>query len=101
MVVPSSLSFGTLLRLRFDESGPLSANCRLSTGHGKMCGIPTTRKETAKHPVKSDRVDRDRGWRYETILVGLVEMCFVRYIELIARSGDVSAGMHACRRQPE
>jgi len=34
------------------------------------------------------------------MVVGLLEVCFVRYIELIARSGDVSAVTHACKRKP-
>lgn len=42
---------------------PLSLSCRRLTGQDRRCGMPTTKNETAKHPVKSVDVDRDRGWR--------------------------------------
>lgn len=61
-------SLGILLRRRlgwpvkgsgFGES----ASVRGSTGHGRRCGVATTRKDTMRVVVKSDMVDRDRGWR--------------------------------------
>ena len=55
-------------------SSPLSLNCRLSTGQGSMCGIPTTRNETVRHVVKSVEVLRERGWRCGGILAR-VEVC--------------------------
>lgn len=34
-----------------------------------MCGAPTTRKDTVKQVVKSERVERERGCRWATIFV--------------------------------
>ena len=62
----STASASFLFRRRlFFPSGvsTLSANCRLSTGHGSICGRPTTRNETASVVVNSVLVVRDLGWR--------------------------------------
>ena len=39
-----------------------SAKAVCGTGQGRICGRPTTRKETARVVVKSEKVWRDRGW---------------------------------------
>jgi len=63
-----STNFRRLL-LRPSSSGTSpSANARLGTGHGRRCGRPTTRKETASVPVKMDIVARERGWRCDGIV---------------------------------
>lgn len=41
-----------------------SANLTRGAGHGTMCGIPTTRKETRRVVPKREVVRRDRGWRW-------------------------------------
>lgn len=70
-----SLSTAAFLRLRFRGSPvPSSANCRRSTGQGRTCGAPTTRKEIARQDVKSDSVERERGWRWATIFRSFVCM---------------------------
>lgn len=59
---PSVSSLFFLRRLIFPSGvSMLSANCRLSTGQGRICGSPTTRKETTSVVVKSVLVVRLRG----------------------------------------
>ena len=40
-----------------------SANCTRGAGHGTICGIATTKKDTASVVPKREEVKRDRGWR--------------------------------------
>ena len=69
--VPESSSIGPsvvrrrLLRLPSSiTSWSESANLTRGTGHGMMCGIPTTRKDTRRVVPKREVVRRDRGWRW-------------------------------------
>jgi len=68
-----SVSIVAFLRFRLRGSPMLSsANCRRSTGQGRRCGAPTTRKDMPRHVVKRDMVDRDRGCRWATMMGGCV-----------------------------
>lgn len=62
---PSSLPSSRCLRYRivlvFPGLSP-SAKAVCGTGHGRICGSPTTRNETARVVVKREKVCRDRGW---------------------------------------
>lgn len=40
-----------------------SANLTRGAGHGMICGMPTTRKDTRRVVPKREVVRRDRGWR--------------------------------------
>ena len=41
-----------------------SAKLTWGAGHGRMCGMPTTKKETRSVVPKREVVRRDRGWRW-------------------------------------
>ena len=47
-----------------------SANLTRGAGHGTMCGMPTTRKETRRVVPKREVVRRDRGWRWGVMAEG-------------------------------
>ena len=59
-----------LLRRTFlfpSSSSSPSAYMARGAGHGRMCGIPTTRKDTSNVVPKSEVVRRERGCRWEGI----------------------------------
>ena len=60
------LSFGFILLLRpsSNVSNSESAKRTRGAGHGTMCGMATTRNETAKVAPNKEEVRRDRGWRW-------------------------------------
>lgn len=56
-----SMNFCLFLFRRSSLGTSPSAKARRGTGHGRRCGKPTTRNETASVPVKIDIVARERG----------------------------------------
>ena len=68
-LVPSSTeacdSRRLLLRLPSSmTSKSESANWTRGAGHGRICGMPTTKKDTRRVVPKREVVRRDRGWRW-------------------------------------
>ena len=46
-----------------------SANWTRGAGHGRICGMPTTKKDTTRVVPKREVVRRDRGWRCGVMVV--------------------------------
>ena len=52
-----------------------SANWTRGAGHGRICGMPTTKKDTRRVVPKREVVRRDRGWRWG-VMVERIEKFF-------------------------
>jgi len=66
MVSPAVASAVVLFRQRFRCPSPVvpaSAKSVRGAGQGRICGIPTTRKDARSVVVKREVVHRDRGCR--------------------------------------
>ena len=61
-----------------------SANLTRGAGHGTICGMPTTRKETRRVVPKREVVRRDRGWRWGVMAEGVKESSTRRGVHAVA-----------------
>lgn len=101
----SSVACRLLLRLLIGcPSGPsmVSANCFGLTGHGRMCGAPTTRKQIARVEVKRTPVWRERGWRAGGIFGRRVRDCGCKTTRAEKRevSRPALVDVHICGEPP-
>lgn len=77
-----------------NASTSLSAYARVLTGQGRMCGMPTTRKEMARVVVNRVAVERERGCRCGGMAGDAWRMMYWRREAIDAASGGLRQSQH-------